>query len=36
MELMEKYSITSLPVIDSNNQIVGAITMHILIQAKLF
>jgi len=36
MQLMEKYSITSLPVIDSNNQIVGAITMHILIQAKLF
>ena len=36
MQLMEKNSITSLPVIDSNNQIVGAITMHILIQAKLF
>ena len=36
MQLMEKNSITSLPVIDSNDQIVGAITMHILIQAKLF
>ena len=36
MQLMEKYSLNSLPVIDSNNNIVGAINMHTLIQAKLF
>ena len=36
LEIMEKYDITTLPVIDSKNQILGAITMSILIQAKLF
>ena len=36
MQLMEKYSLNSLPVIDSSNTIVGAINMHTLIQAKLF
>jgi len=36
MQLMERYSLNSLPVVDSNNKIVGAINMHTLIQAKLF
>jgi arabinose-5-phosphate isomerase len=36
MQMMEKYSLNSLPVVDSNNKIVGAINMHTLIQAKLF
>ena len=36
MQLMEKYSLNSLPVVDSANNIVGAINMHTLIQAKLF
>ena len=36
MQLMEKYSLNSLPVVDSSNNIIGAINMHTLIQAKLF
>ena len=36
MQLMENNSLNSLPVVDSKNQIVGAINMHTLIQAKLF
>jgi len=36
MQMMEKYSLNSLPVVDSDNNIVGAINMHTLIQAKLF
>ena len=36
MQMMEKYSLNSMPVVDSNNSIVGAINMHTLIQAKLF
>ena len=36
MQMIEKYKLTSLPVVDSNNDIVGAISMHTLIQAKLF
>ena len=36
MQMMEKYSLNSLPVVDSKNTIVGAINMHTLIQAKLF
>ena len=36
MQMMEKYSLNSMPVVDSNNNIVGAINMHTLIQAKLF
>ena len=36
MQVMEKYSLNSLPVVDSSNNIVGAINMHTLIQAKLF
>lgn len=35
MQMMKKYSLNSLPVLDSDNQIVGAINMHTLIQAKL-
>ena len=36
MQMMEKYSLNSMPVVDSNDNIVGAINMHTLIQAKLF
>ena len=36
MQMMEKYSLNSMPVVDSKNNIVGAINMHTLIQAKLF
>ena len=36
MQMMEKYSLNSMPVVDSNHNIVGAINMHTLIQAKLF
>ena len=36
MQLMEKYSLNSRPVVDLENRIVGAINMHTLIQAKLF
>ena len=36
MQMMEKYSLNSMPVVDSNINIVGAINMHTLIQAKLF
>ena len=36
MKIMEKYSLLSLPVVDSKHNIVGAINMHTLIQAKLF
>ncbi len=36
MQIMEKYSLNSMPVVDSNNNIVGAFNMNTLIQAKLF
>jgi len=36
MQMMEKYSLNSMPVVDSNNNIVGAFNMNTLIQAKLF
>ena len=36
IKMMEKYSLNSMPVVDSNNNVVGAINMHTLIQAKLF
>ena len=36
VQMMEKYSLNSMPVVDSNHNIVGAINMHTLIQAKLF
>ena len=35
IQMMKKYSINSFPVVDSNNNIVGAINMNTLIQAKL-
>ena len=35
IEMMEKFSLNSLPVVDSDNQVVGALNMHTLIQAKL-
>jgi len=35
IQLMKKYRINSFPVVDSNNNIVGAINMNTLIQAKL-
>ena len=35
LEMMEKFSLNSLPVVDSDNQVVGALNMHTLIQAKL-
>ena len=34
LEIMEKFNINSLPVVD-NNKVVGAINMHTLIQAKI-
>ena len=36
IEMMEKFSLNSLPVVDSDNQVVGALNMHTLMQAKLF
>ena len=36
VQMMEKYSLNSMPVVDSKKNIVGAINMHTLIQAKLF
>ena len=36
LEMMQKFSLNSLPVVDPNNQIVGALNMHTLMQAKLF
>lgn len=35
IEMMEKFRLNSLPVVDSDNQVVGALNMHTLIQAKL-
>ena len=35
IQMMKEYSINSFPVVDSNNNIVGAINMNTLIQAKL-
>ena len=35
LQVMENFEIYSLPVIDSNNNLVGALNMHSLIQAKL-
>ena len=35
LQIMEEYSLNSLPVIDSNNQVIGAINMHTLMQAKV-
>jgi len=35
LQMMEKYKLNSLPVIDSDNQVIGAINMHTLMQAKV-
>ena len=35
IEMMEKFSLNSLPVVDSDNQVVGALNMHTLMQARL-
>ena len=35
LQMMEKYSLNSLPVVDSDNQVIGAINMHTLMQAKV-
>ena len=35
LEMMKKFSLNSLAVVDSDNQVVGALNMHTLIQAKL-
>jgi len=35
LKMMEEYSLNSLPVVDSNNQVIGAINMHTLMQAKV-
>jgi len=34
-QIMEKYSLNSLPVVDIDNKVIGAIHMHTLIQAKV-
>ena len=35
LQMMEEYSLNSLPVVDDNNQVIGAINMHTLMQAKV-
>ena len=35
LQMMEEYSLNSLPVLDGNNQVIGAINMHTLMQAKV-
>jgi len=35
LKMMEEYSLNSLPVVDSDNQVIGAINMHTLMQAKV-
>ena len=35
LQMMEKYRLNSLPVVDSDNQVIGAINMHTLMQAKV-
>jgi arabinose-5-phosphate isomerase len=35
LQMMEEYSLNSLPVVDSDNQVIGAINMHTLMQAKV-
>ena len=34
VEMMEKYKINQIPVVDSNNGLIGALNMHDLFQAK--
>ena len=35
LQMMEKYSLNSLPVVDGDNKVIGAINMHTLMQAKV-
>ena len=35
LQMMEEYSLNSLPVVDDNNHVIGAINMHTLMQAKV-
>ena len=35
LQMMEEYRLNSLPVVDSNNKVIGAINMHTLMQAKV-
>ena len=35
LQMMKEYSLNSLPVVDSDNQVIGAINMHTLMQAKV-
>jgi len=35
VEMMDEHSLNSLPVVNTNNKIVGAINMHTLMQAKI-
>jgi arabinose-5-phosphate isomerase len=35
LEMMDKYSLNSLPVVSAENEVVGAINMHTLMQAKI-
>ena len=35
LQMMEEYSLNSLPVVDIDNQVIGAINMHTLMQAKV-
>jgi len=35
LQMMEEYKLNSLPVVDSDNQVIGAINMHTLMQAKV-
>ena len=35
LQMMEEYSLNSLPVVDGDNQVIGAINMHTLMQAKV-
>jgi len=35
LQMMEEYRLNSLPVVDSDNQVIGAINMHTLMQAKV-
>ena len=35
LQMMEEYRLNSLPVVDINNKVIGAINMHTLMQAKV-
>ena len=35
VQIMDEFNLNSLPVVDDNNQVVGAINTHTLMQAKI-